>query len=177
METTRNKLTPAEQIFFNKLSNYLETKLYFFGSIQRGDYLPNSSDIDVDIFTENENSTITKMMNFLNVERNKFKKCIWKLNNFNNEIAHGYKIMYKSKENNFSVEFSIYNEKYKYKILYEHNDKRDIPIYATVLLIILKFLYYTLHIIPSDWYTKSKKFILSTLLFKKDDHFVVIDNI
>jgi predicted nucleotidyltransferase len=177
METTRNKLTPAEQFFFNKLSNYLETKLYFFGSIQRGDYLPNSSDIDVDIFTENENSTITKMMNFLNVERNKFKKCIWKLNNFNNEIAHGYKIMYKSKENNFSVEFSIYNEKYKYKILYEHNDKRDIPIYATVLLIILKFLYYTLHIIPSDWYTKSKKFILSTLLFKKDDHFVVIDNI
>jgi hypothetical protein len=85
--------------------------------------------------------------------------------------------MYKSKENNFSVEFSIYNKKYKHKILYEHNDKRDIPIYATVLLIILKFLYYTLHIIPSNWYTKSKKFVLSTLLFKKDDHFVVIDNI
>jgi predicted nucleotidyltransferase len=176
METTRNKLTPQEQIFFNKLSNYLDTKLYFFGSIQRGDYLPNSSDIDVDIFTENENSTITKLMNFLNVERNKFKKFVWKLNNFNNELVYGYKIMYKSAENKFSVEISIYNEKYKHKILYEHNDKKDIPLYATVLLIILKFLYYTLHIIPFSWYVKSKKFVLSKMLFKKDDHFVVIDN-
>jgi predicted nucleotidyltransferase len=176
METTRNKLTPQEQIFFNKLSNYLDTKLYFFGSIQRGDYLPNSSDIDVDIFTENENSTITKLMNFLNVDRKLFKRCIWKLNNFNNELAYGHKIMYKSAENKFSVEISIYNEKYKHKILYEHNDKKDIPLYATVLLIILKFLYYTLHIIPSSWYVKSKKIILSKMLFKKDDHFVVIDN-
>jgi hypothetical protein len=176
METTRNKLTYQEQIFFNKLSNYLDTKLYFFGSIQRGDYLPSSSDIDVDIFTDNENSTITKLMNFLNVDRKDFKKFVWKLNNFNDELAYGYKVMYKSKENNFSVEFSIYNEKYKDKILYEHNDKRDIPLYATVLLIILKFLYYTMHIIPSNWYTKSKKFVLSTMLFKKDDHFVVIDN-
>jgi predicted nucleotidyltransferase len=176
METTRNKLTHQEQIFFNKLSNYLETKLYFFGSIQRGDYLPNSSDIDVDIFTDNENSTITKLMNFLNVERNKFKRCVWKLNNFNDKLAHGYKLMYKSKENNFSVEFSIYNEKYKHKILYEHNDKTDIPLYATVSLIILKFLFYTVHIIPSNWYVKCKKFVLSKMLFKKDDHFVVIDN-
>ena len=176
METTRNKLTPQEQIFFNKLSNYLDTKLYFFGSIQRGDYLPNSSDIDVDIFTENENSTITKLMNFLNVDRKLFKRCVWKLNNFNNEIAYGHKIMYKSTENIFSVEFSIYNEKYKHKILYEHNDKKDIPLYATILLIILKFLYYTLHIIPSSWYVKSKKFVLSRMLFKKEDHFVVIDN-
>ena len=175
METTRNKLTSEEQVFFNKLSSYLDTKLYFFGSIQRGDYLPNSSDIDVDIFTENENSTITKLMNFLNVERSKFKRCVWKLNNFNDELAHGYKVMYKSKENKFSVEFSIYNEKYKHKILYEHNDKRDIPLYATILLVILKFLFYTLHIIPSSWYTKAKKFVLSTMLFKKDDHFVVID--
>jgi predicted nucleotidyltransferase len=177
METTRNPLSPFAMNFFTDLKNYLECPLYFFGSIQRGDYLPNSSDIDVDIFTENENSTITKLMNFLNVERNKFKRCVWKLNNFNNELAYGYKIMYKSKENNFSVEFSIYNEKYKHKILYEHNDKKDIPLYATVLLIILKFLYYTLHIIPSNWYVKSKKFVLSRMLFKKDDHFVVIDGV
>jgi len=80
METTKNKLTHQEEVFFNKLSNYLDTQLYFFGSIQRDDYLPKSSDIDVDIFTENENSTITKMMNFLNVERSKFKKIIWKIN-------------------------------------------------------------------------------------------------
>ena len=176
METTRNQLTHEEKIFFNKLSNYLDTKLYFFGSIQRGDYLPHSSDIDVDIFTENESSTITKLMNFLNVDRSEFKKFVWKLNNFNNKLAYGYKVMYKNPEKKFAVEFSIYDEKYKNQILYEHNDKKDIPLYATILLIILKFLFYTLHIIPAEWYTKSKRFVLSTLLFKKDDHFVIIVN-
>jgi len=175
METTRNKLSQDETNFFNKLSNYLDTKLYYFGSVQRGDYFPNSSDIDVDIFTENENSTIIKLMNFLNVERHEFKRFVWKLNNYNDKLAYGYKLMYKNKPNNFAVEFSIYNEKYKNYILYEHNDKKDIPLHATILLIIIKFLYYTLHIIPSKWYTETKNFILSTLIFKKDDHFVVID--
>ena len=114
-------------------------------------------------------------MNFLNVERHEFKRFVWKLNNNNDKLAYGYKLMYKNQAKNFSVEFSIYNEKYKRYILYEHNDKKDIPLYATILLIIIKFLFYTVQIIPSKWYTESKKFILSTLIFKKDDHFVVID--
>jgi predicted nucleotidyltransferase len=174
METTRNKLTENEKNFFLKLSNYLDTKLYFFGSIQRGDYFPSSSDIDVDIFTDNEYSTILKMMNYLNAERNKFKRFVWKLNK-TDKLSYGYKLMYKKIEQNISVEFTIYNEKNKHEILYEHNDKKDIPLYATVLLIIIKFLYYKLHIIPGKWYTDSKRFILSKMLFKKDDHFVVID--
>jgi hypothetical protein len=113
-------------------------------------------------------------MNYLNVERNNFKKFVWKLNN-TNKLAYGYKIMYKNEKNSFSVEFSIYNEKFKKHILYEHNDKKDIPLYATILLIIIKFLFYTLHIIPANWYIQSKRFILSKMLFKKDDHFVIID--
>jgi predicted nucleotidyltransferase len=68
METTKNKLTPYQTSFFNRLSTYLDTKLYFFGSIQRQDYFPESSDIDVDIFTDNESATIVQMMNFLHVE-------------------------------------------------------------------------------------------------------------
>jgi len=175
METTRNKLTQQEKNFFYKLSNYLDTKLYYFGSVQRGDYFPSSSDIDVDIFTHNEKSTIVQLMNFLNIERRDFKRFVWKLNNYNDKLAYGYKVMYQNEEDNFSVEFSIYNEKYKNQILYEHNDKKNIPFHATILLIIIKFLYYTLHILPKDWYTNSKKFILSTLIFKKNDDFVVID--
>ena len=174
METTRNKLTNQEKDFFFKLSNYLDTKLYFFGSIQRGDYFPSSSDIDVDIFTDNENSTIIKMMNYLNVERKNFKRFVWKINK-TNHLAYGHKLMYKNKEQQFSVEFSIYNEKYKHAILYEHNDKKDLPLYATILLIIIKYLYYTLHILPSKWYINCKGIILSKLIFKKEDHFVVID--
>jgi hypothetical protein len=175
METTRNKLTKQEKQFFYKLSNYLDTKLYYFGSVQRCDYFPSSSDIDVDIFTNNEKSTIIQLMNYLNVERSEFKRFVWKLNNYNDKLAHGYKLMYKNEENKFSVEFSIYNEKYKKQILFEHNDKKNIPLYATILLIIVKFLYYTLHILPSKWYKNTKRFILSKMIFKKDDHFVIID--
>jgi predicted nucleotidyltransferase len=174
METTRNKLTEHEKIFFYKLSNYLDTKLYYFGSVQRRDYFPSSSDIDVDIFTDNENNTIIKLMNFLNVEKSDFKRFVWKLNK-NDQLAYGYKIMYKNPEEKICVEFSIYNEKYKDNILYEHNGKKEIPLYATILLIIIKFLFYTLNIIPATWYTQSKSFILSTLIFKKQDHFVIID--
>ena len=175
METTRNQLTYDEKKFFYRLSNYLDTQLYYFGSVQRGDYFPSSSDIDVDIFSENENNTIIKLMNFLNVEKSEFKRFVWKLNNNNDKLAYGYKLMYRNAEEKFCVEFSIYNEKYKHHILYEHNAKKDIPLHATILLIIIKFLYYTLNILPKKWYTESKRFILSTLIFKKDDDFVVID--
>ena len=174
METTRNKMPPYAVNFFNKLSNYLDTKFYFFGSIQRGDYFPAASDIDVDIFTENTQSTITKMQNFLNVNRSEFKKFVWKLNT-TGKLAYGYKIMYKDSEHNFAAEFSIYDEKYKKQILNEHNGKQKLPYYATCLLIILKYLFYTFNIIPAAWYTQTKRFILSYLIGKDHDHFVVID--
>ena len=66
METTKNELSPYSKTFFKKLSNYLDTKIYYFGSIQRNDYFPKSSDIDIDIFTDNEKSTILKLQNYLN---------------------------------------------------------------------------------------------------------------
>lgn len=174
METTKNPLTSYQSAFFRRLSNYLDTKLYFFGSIQRDDYFPDASDIDVDIFTDNESSIITKMMNFLNVARDEFKQFVWKLN-VNNEVVKGYKIMYKEPEHQLTVEFSIYNQKYKNTVLFEHTQKSTIPYHATCMLIFVKWLFYRLNIIPGTWYTKMKKFILSTLIAKDYDHFVVVD--
>ena len=69
METTTNNLSPYESIFFNKLSNYLDTKLLFFGSIQRYDYFPGVSDIDVDIFTDNVSRTISQIQNYLHINK------------------------------------------------------------------------------------------------------------
>ena len=171
METTENKLTPYQSIFFNKLRNYLDTKLYFYGSIQRNDYFPGFSDIDVDIFTTNENSIISKLISFLNVKRYQFKKIIWKLNN-TDYIVNGYKIMYIDPNGELTVEFSIYNEKYKNAILNEHLSKKDLPIHITVLLVILKFLYYKLHVISHDYYAATKNFILSAVIGRNRDYFV-----
>ena len=60
MEKINNKLPDDVEKFFKSLSKYIEKPLYFYGSVQRSDYFPGSSDIDVDIFTDNVNSTISK---------------------------------------------------------------------------------------------------------------------
>ena len=70
METTNNKLTSEQMKFFKKLSNYLDTKLYYYGSIQRKDYFPGTSDIDVCIFTDNNTETKYKLISFLGLKKN-----------------------------------------------------------------------------------------------------------
>ena len=73
MENTKNKLTFNQYDFFQKLRNYINKPIYFYGSIQRNDYFPGKSDLDVDIFTDNESSTIYALGNFLNLTKNDFK--------------------------------------------------------------------------------------------------------
>ena len=78
METTKNEMDTYSKNFFLKLGNYLDTQIYYFGSIQRNDYFPGKSDIDVDLFTDNSSSIIVKLQNFLGVEKYKFKKFVFK---------------------------------------------------------------------------------------------------
>ena len=174
METIKNNISPRTKHFFHSLSNYLDTKLYYFGSVQRPDYFPQGSDIDVDIFTDQEESTIIKMQHFLKLNKKDFKRFVWRLNT-NDRVVYGHKVMYKDPEGEFSAEFSIYNEKVKDWILKEHQLKTFLPYYATFILVILKFFFYTLGIIPASWYINIKKFTLSTLIGLKYDEFVVID--
>lgn len=160
--------------FFDKLSNYLNTKIYYFGSIQRYDYFPKSSDIDVDIFTDNEEQTINYLMNFLGLKKYEFKKFVYKLHQ-TNKLVYGHKVKYKEPHNNFSVEISIYNENVKYEVLKEHNLKMDIPIYASFLLIILKYLYYNFALLSKSNYKYLKGLIINYLIEGKDVEFVTTE--
>jgi hypothetical protein len=173
METTKNIMPEYSNLFFNKVKNYLDTPIFFFGSVQRDDYFPTSSDIDVAIFSDNIKSTITKIQSFLNVDRNDFKSFVWRLN-YDNSLVKGYKIMYREPEHNLVVEISVYDEKYKEGILNEHNGKRELPFYATCALVIIKYLFYQFNIIPPEWYIYLKKIILTKLIFVKEDDFVVL---
>ena len=103
MENTKNDMPLYAKIFFDKLGNYLNTKIYYFGSIQRYDYFPKSSDIDVDIFTDNEDQTINYLMNFLGLKKYEFKKFVYKLHE-TNKLVYGHKVKYKEPHNNFDVE-------------------------------------------------------------------------
>jgi hypothetical protein len=108
------------------------------------------------------------------LDKDDFKKILNRLNS-TNQVVSGHKLKYKEPENNFVVEFSIYNEKYKKEILQQHNGKKDLPYIVTILLIILKFLYYTLNILPKFIYVPCKKFFLSFMIGKKNTDFVIID--
>ena len=81
METTKNELSPFEKVFFQKLSEYLGEPIYFYGSIQRDDYFPQLSDIDIDIFSYNEKDTVFKLQNYLNLERSDIKQFVYKIDN------------------------------------------------------------------------------------------------
>ena len=174
MENTKNNMPLYAKNFFDKLSNYLNTKIYYFGSIQRYDYFPKSSDIDVDIFTDNEEQTINYLMNFLGLKKYEFKKFVYKLHQ-TNKLVYGHKVKYKEPHNNFSVEISIYNENVKYEVLKEHNLKMDIPIYASILLIILKYLYYNFALLSKSNYKYLKGLIINYLIEGKDVEFVTTE--
>ena len=172
METTKNKLPEDVELFLNNLKQYLDNPIYFYGSIQRPDYM-SGSDLDVDIFTDNEISTIEKLSHYLNIPNYKFKKTISKYNN-DHTVIYGHKIMYETPELGLPIEFSIYNEKNKKQVLQQHNSKVDLPFYITFMLLILKTIYYKLHLIEQKTYSKTKRTILSTFIGREPDYFIKI---
>jgi hypothetical protein len=160
MESTKNKISPETQMFFDKLSNYLDTQLYFYGSVQRDDYMDGNSDIDVDIFTSDERGTILKLQSFLNIPHSNFKRVVNRLHTTNG-IVYGQKVKYN--RGGINAEFSVYNERDKPRILAEHNSKSELPYFISILLIILKFVYYRLYIMPTRTYIYLKNVIMNSV--------------
>jgi hypothetical protein len=186
METVKNDLPIEVKMFFNELKQYIDKPLYFYGSIQRNDYLPNHSDIDIDIFSDNINSTLTKLQYFLRVKKSKFKKIIWKQSEKEGQrqgqgqdegLIYGYKIFYKNNQLgnfHFSSEISIYDIHYKSAVLSQHRKKMNIPFYISWLLIFVKFLFYNIHIINYNTYKNIKHYLLSKGIGILPDHFITI---
>ena len=175
METihANNKLTDHASSFFNRLRDYLERPVYFYGSILRTDYIHGKSDIDVDIFTDNEASTISQLSAFLHIPKRKFKRIITTMPKpSTSNLIYGHKVAYYDDENSLKVEFAIYNEKYKREILSTHLSKSVLPTHASLLLWILKILFYHLQIISLDTYRFLKHKTLSLLIGIPETDFV-----
>jgi predicted nucleotidyltransferase len=160
MEHTKNKLPDSIQQFYHSMSEYLDTPLYFYGSVQRNDYIPGKSDIDVCIFTDNFEETIVRMQHFLHLPASKFKRFVLQLTH-KNKILYGKKVAFHDEEFKFRAEFAVYNTKDKEDFLREQQIKLDLPFYVSWALVIIKMLYYHLQIIDRDTYRKWKNKLLS----------------
>jgi len=158
MSNVERKLNMVGKSFLTRLSDYLEIPFFYFGSILRPDYIPGSSDVDIDVFTNNECSTISKMLNYLKLSRKNVQNVVWVL--VDGTITYGYKIKHQLDADNL-FEYSIYNARFKDKILAEHRGKMALPIYTSICLYILKILYYKLHLISDKVYNRTKRYILS----------------
>jgi hypothetical protein len=169
MNKIRDDFTPDIKKFFINLQNYLDTDLYFYGSVNRSDYVHCKSDIDIAIFTDNEYSIMTKIQHFLHVGKNAFDKVVWKING---KIIYGYKIKC-DKYIDLKCEIAIYNNNFKKNVLNEIN--HSTPLYISIMLFVLKSLYYTFPILSSETYSIYKGILFNRIMVdKKNSMFILL---
>ena len=165
------QLTIYERRELQELKSFLETDLYFYGSIMRKDYIPNKSDIDFCIFTDDVETVKYKIRHFFHMPENCFNTVIWKKKN---KMIHGYKVKCK-KYTEKNYEISIYETKYKDDVLTEHNKGIHMNGLLFYFLVIVKQLYYN-SIINKELYIYFKEKINDVVndRNKKDYSFLVI---
>ena len=169
MKYMRNDLPKKVKDFLYKLGDYLDTDLYYYGSINRPDYHHGKSDIDIAIFTDNFNSTLSKLQHILHVEKDDFDKVKWILNDTK---INGYKIKCE-KFIDIKCEIAIYDNNQKNIVLQDLKQYNYVPWYIQSSLYILKTLHYTFPIISTKSYLSYKVFLFNTLTYKKDSNFHV----
>jgi predicted nucleotidyltransferase len=167
MEEIKDRLGDYKYNFFKKLQNYLDTELIFYGSIKRSDYFENSSDVDVTIITDNVKSLLTKVHQYLQVDKNKTQKIFQQHSVKHKGIITGYKIKYENPKENIYFDLLIYDETFRNDIMQNINDINNLPLYMVIILYILKVLHYTLYLIPNSMYLYLKSCIFFSYFNKE----------
>ncbi len=163
IEIIKNNLTDYHYQFLTNLQRYIDTELIFFGSIKRCDFFIGKSDIDIAIITDNVESVKKKLQNYLNIGKSKIKKSMQKIPN-SNKLVYGYKINYDDLEHNLYLEIIIYDEQYRSFIINNIEKTTNLPFYITIIYFILKFLTYSLPILPEDVLKYCKNFVMNNYL-------------
>lgn len=180
MEKIKDRLGQYKYNFFLNLQNYIDTELYFYGSIKRLDFFKNGSDIDIIIITDNIKSVLFKIQQYLNIDQNKIQKIYQQHSVNDNGIITGYKIKYNNNENYIKFDLLVYDEKFRKNVIKNINDINNLPLYIIVLLCIIKNLYYKLNLISNGLYMYFKNFIFYCYFnkkikyYKKENNFLIM---
>jgi hypothetical protein len=153
METTFHQLPQDVTELLDQLQKHIELPFYYYGSIQRWDYFPGYSDIDVDIFTNNIGLTLSQFEYFFDIPKRKLKRIHWLYKQ--KKQIHGYSYRFNQ------IEFSIYENTYKDIVLQEHRRLMN-PLWITsLLLIVLKMFYYLGNMLNIETFAKWKRFLMN----------------
>ena len=98
MEEIKHRLGDYKYYFFKNLQNYLDTELLFYGSIKREDYFENASDVDITIINDNVSSILSKLTNYLYIDKSNIKQIYQKFTEKSTILVSGYKLKYDNKE-------------------------------------------------------------------------------
>ena len=165
MEEIKDRLSEYKYNFLNNLQNYIGDKLIFYGSIKRADFFQNSSDIDIAIITDNVESLLHKIQNYLHIDKTNIKQIYQHFNIYDTIIVSGHKIKYQ--DNNITFDLLIYDKKYMEPVMKNINDINILPSYMIIILYILKTLYYNLYLIPTSSFIYLKNCIFH-MYFNKE---------
>lgn len=154
LENIKDKLNKIQYNYFLGLKDLIDLPIYFIGSIARSDYIPDKSDLDIEIFSNNILSTKLKIEYLFNYQYKKLKFIIFYIND---KPFSGYKYYFDDKIRDIKFDFTVYNIECK-DILLQHRKKEiNLPFTYSLLFYILKNLYYNLYIINKKIYTKLKQ--------------------
>jgi predicted nucleotidyltransferase len=167
MEDIKDRLGEYRYNYFKNLQNYLDTELYFYGSIKRYDYFEKGSDIDITIITDNVHSKLSKLKIYLNAKKKDVKKIYQNFYENPDRVVVGYKIKYQDDENNLIFDILIYDEKYRDVVMENMDAINNFPSYILVLLVMLKSIYYNLGLITKDMYLQLKSLIFTSYFSKQ----------
>jgi hypothetical protein len=161
-EPLYTKLPVYTITLLQNLESYLETRLYFYGSVQRNDFIQNNSDIDIDVFTEDKENMALNAYAFLSMSGIVSEtKCLYMLQK-NSIIVEGIKINYKHFTKPIQIELSIYNVQDQPNINNYHTSKINIPLHIRTPLYILKYAYYNWYIIPKWMFKACKELLINS---------------
>tara|TARA_B110000037_G_C16959845_1_gene440467 strand:- start:308 stop:895 length:588 start_codon:yes stop_codon:yes gene_type:complete len=156
------------------LESYLDTSLYFYGSIQRNDYIQNNSDIDIDVFAVNKESMALNAYAFLSMSGIVSEsKCIYMLQK-DSSVVEGIKLNYKHFTKPIQLELSVYSIQDKESMVHYHASKINIPMYISTPLYVLKYAYYKWHIIPKWMFKACKELLINNSAGKNNAQYVTL---
>ena len=163
-----SKLTKQQIDFLEEIQHYIDCQFYYYGSIDRIDYFPGKSDIDIDIFTPNLYSTMFKLRQFLLIPETEIKSIKWRTRRPIVATFNCHKIKF---DNGIvKLELNIYDEQYKNILLDVRKFKRNIPSLVLILVYTIKSMYYNTNFISKSHISTFKKFVMGQLLDMEDDY-------